>query len=105
MLTAREKWLIEMAFDAGKCTVLDRLDEGINTSGWGMQSADDWLADSAGDGGVMVADVLCKHAPIQYAPNAGLSWNGNNVSGDAKSIAEVRRLVDFEAARKVPDSP
>lgn len=105
MLTAREKWLIEMAFDAGKCTVLDRLDEGVNISVWLMQSVDDWLADSAGDGGVTVEDVLCKQAPTQYAPTAGLSWNGNNVSGDVKSIAEVHRLVAFEAARKVPDSP
>jgi hypothetical protein len=31
----------------------------------------------------------------------GLSWDGFNISGDAQSVREVRRLVDFHAARRV----
>jgi len=31
---------------------------------------------------------------------AGVSWGGHNVRGDADSIAEVRRLIDFEQARQ-----
>jgi hypothetical protein len=30
-----------------------------------------------------------------------LSWDGFNISGDAQSVREVRRLVDFHAARRV----
>ena len=29
------------------------------------------------------------------------SWDGFNISGDAQSVREVRRLVDFHAARRV----
>ena len=32
--------------------------------------------------------------------DAGVSWDGHNVRGDADSIAEVRRLIDFEQARQ-----
>lgn len=32
---------------------------------------------------------------------SGLSWGGFNISGDAQSVREVRRLVDFHAARRV----
>lgn len=32
---------------------------------------------------------------------SGISWNGFNVVGSKESIAEVRRLVEFEAARKL----
>ena len=32
---------------------------------------------------------------------AGISWDGHSVRGDAKSIGEVRRLIEFSAARKV----
>lgn len=32
---------------------------------------------------------------------ADLAWDGHSVRGDAESIGEVRRLIEFEAARKV----
>lgn len=41
----------------------------------------------------------CK-ALAQPEAEAGVSWGGHNVRGDADSIAEVRRLIDFEQARQ-----
>ena len=32
---------------------------------------------------------------------AGFSWDGFNINGDARSVREVRRLVEFHAARRV----
>ena len=31
---------------------------------------------------------------------SGLSWNGFNINGDARSVCEVRRLVEFYAAHQ-----
>ena len=39
-------------------------------------------------------------ALAQPETDAGVSWDGHNVRGDADSIAEVRRLIDFEQARQ-----
>jgi len=33
--------------------------------------------------------------------NAGFSWDGFNITGDVQSVREVRRLVEFHAARRV----
>jgi hypothetical protein len=41
-----------------------------------------------------------KHLRQALEAAGGLSWNDFNVRGDAASIREVRRLVEFEAARK-----
>ncbi len=41
-----------------------------------------------------------KAALAQPETEAGVSWDGHNVRGDADSIAEVRRLIDFEQARQ-----
>ena len=41
-----------------------------------------------------------KAALAQPEAEAGVSWDGHNVRGDADSIAEVRRLIEFEDARQ-----
>ena len=41
-----------------------------------------------------------KAALAQPEADAGVSWDGHNVRGDADSIAEVRRLIEFEDARQ-----
>ena len=41
-----------------------------------------------------------KAALAQPETEAGVSWGGHSVRGDADSIAEVRRLIDFEQARQ-----
>ena len=46
----------------------------------------------------------CK-ALAQPEAEAGVSWDGHNVRGDADSIAEVRRLIEFEDARQETKSP
>jgi len=49
--------------------------------------------------GVSQPPTECK-ALAQPEAEAGVSWDGHNVRGDADSIAEVRRLIDFEDARQ-----
>jgi len=44
-------------------------------------------------------------ALAQPETDAGVSWDGHNVRGDADSIAEVRRLIDFEQARQGAKPP
>lgn len=46
----------------------------------------------------------CK-ALAQPEAEAGVSWGGHNVRGDADSIAEVRRLIEFEDARQETKPP
>lgn len=41
-----------------------------------------------------------KAALAKPEAEAGVSWGGHNVRGDADSIAEVRRLIEFEDARQ-----
>ncbi len=52
------------------------------------------------------ATVYTTSSPEHYsnieAEQSMLSWNGFQVHGDRASIAEVKRLVEFEAARRIP---
>ncbi len=41
-----------------------------------------------------------KHDSVERNPQCGLSWGGFNVHGDARSIAEVQRLINAELASK-----
>lgn len=48
------------------------------------------------------ADPLEVLRPMLGNATSGISWNGFNVVGSQESIAEVRRLIEFESARKIP---
>lgn len=60
-----------------------------------------------GEDGLPHWQAACTVVPAQAGPNvfhtelALLSWNGFNVQGDRASIAEVKRLVEFESARRI----
>jgi len=64
-LTKREQWLICQAFRQGYGT--GHSDAFVSAYNGACEHEDDgaleWLNDYAADGGVTVADVLCKEAP------------------------------------------
>lgn len=59
---------------------------------------------SAPDG---LVHALVRFADVQesvvacHDPQGGISWDGFSVRGDAASIREVKRLIEFAAARKL----
>mgnify|MGYP003439269375 CR=1 FL=1 len=63
MLTEREKWLVEKAYEAGADSVLDAACELFEAHKYRFKPCQHWLEDIVADGGVTVELALCKDAP------------------------------------------
>lgn len=75
MLTEREKWLVEQAYEAGADSILD-VAESYALHIYRFKPCQHWLEDIVADGGVTVELALCKDAP-----NAEVSRDGGGVVG------------------------
>ncbi len=63
MLTEREKWLVERAYEAGVDSILDAAGELFPAYKYRFKPCQHWLEDVVADGGVTVELALCKDAP------------------------------------------
>lgn len=79
-----------------------RLARAAHTAMLAMSSTGDWHS-AAGNFELIAKELGYALAKPQLHRDCIMSWNGNNVFGDRKSITEVKSLVEFKAARKRPD--